>query len=151
MLSWIRWQVQGESVAAEFLQEIVGELDIGLVNFVDQQDGQLRSREGFPQLALLDVIADVVNTLVTQLAITKTGNRIIFVQPLLRFGRAFHVPFDQRRVDRFGNLVRQYRFTGARFTFYQQRATQGHRSVDGHFEIVSRNVVLCALETCRHA
>src|SRR3546814_6060060 len=38
--------VNVETHPVEFLQQIVGKLDIGLVNFVDQQDGQARGGEG---------------------------------------------------------------------------------------------------------
>ena len=68
----------------QFLQQIVGEFDIGLVDFVDQQHGQLFRCERLPQLAALDVIANVVNAFIAQLAIAQTGYRIIFVKALMR-------------------------------------------------------------------
>src|ERR1700733_7417024 len=45
--------------AIEFKQQIVGKLDIGLVDFVDQQYRPLVMGEGFPQFAALDVVGDV--------------------------------------------------------------------------------------------
>ena len=44
-----------EAHSIEFLQQIVGEFDIGLIDLVDQKDGQLFAGERFPQFALLDV------------------------------------------------------------------------------------------------
>jgi len=51
----------------EFLQQVVGELDVGLVDFVDQQNNPLLSFEGFPQFALLQVIAHIVDFIDPQL------------------------------------------------------------------------------------
>ena len=45
-----------EAHPIEFLQQIVGEFDIGLIDLVDQKNGQLFAGERFPQFALLDVI-----------------------------------------------------------------------------------------------
>ena len=51
--------VDEELHAIEFLQQIVRELDVGLVDLVDQQHRPLVGDEGLPQLAALDVVADV--------------------------------------------------------------------------------------------
>jgi len=51
--------VDVELHTVELLQQIVGEFDIGLVDLVDQQHGPHGRDERLPQLALLDVVADV--------------------------------------------------------------------------------------------
>ena len=66
----------------ELLQEVVGEFDVGLVDLVDQQHRQLGRGERLPQLAALDVVADVVDALVAELAVAQAGDRVIFVEAL---------------------------------------------------------------------
>ena len=136
-----------EAHAIEFLQQVVGKLDIGLVDLVDQQDGELLGGEGFPQLALLDVVRNVVDALVAQLAIAQAGHGVIFIQALLRLGGRFHVPFDQRRIERFRNLMRQHGLAGARLALDEQRAAQRHRRVDRDLEVVGGNVGFRTFET----
>ena len=51
--------VDVELHAVEFAQQVVRELDVGLVDLVDQQRHRLLGREGLPQHALDDVVADV--------------------------------------------------------------------------------------------
>ncbi len=113
--------VDVETHAIEFLQQVVGELDIGLVDLVDQQHGQLFGSESFPQLAAPDVVRNVMDALVTELAVAQAGHRVIFVKALLRLGGRLDVPFDQRRVERLGNLVRQNRLARSRLALDQQR------------------------------
>ncbi len=57
--------------AVEFLQQIVRELDIRLVDLVDQQNGRGLGRERLPQLAAFDVVGDVADPLVTELGIAQ--------------------------------------------------------------------------------
>ena len=59
--------VDEELHAVEFLQQVIGKLDVRLVDFVNQQDRALFVGEGLPELALLDVIADVVHPLIAEL------------------------------------------------------------------------------------
>ncbi len=51
--------------------------------------------ECFPQLALDDVIGNVMNAFVAQLAVAQARNRIIFIKPLLGPGGGFDRPGDQ--------------------------------------------------------
>ena len=97
----------------EFLEKIVGEFDVGLVDLVDQQDGQARRSERFPQFAAFDVVGNVVDPLVAELAVAKAGHGVIFVKALMSARRRLDVPFDQRRIDRGGDLVGQHRLAGA--------------------------------------
>jgi hypothetical protein len=39
--------------------------------------------EGLPELALLDVVADVLDPLVAQLAVAQAGDGVVFVEALL--------------------------------------------------------------------
>jgi len=51
--------VDVEFHAVEFLQQIVRELDVGLVDLVDQENGSFAGDEGLPQLAAANVILDI--------------------------------------------------------------------------------------------
>ena len=102
--------VDEEFHAIEFLQEIVRKFDVGLVDFVDQQHGALGRREGIPKFAALDVVGDILDALVAELAVAQPRNRIVFVEALLRLRRRFNVPFDQWRIEGSCNFGREYRF-----------------------------------------
>jgi hypothetical protein len=47
--------------AIQFLEQVVGKFDVGLVDLVDQQYGALLAVEGLPQLAGADVVLDVLH------------------------------------------------------------------------------------------
>jgi hypothetical protein len=71
----------------ELLQEVVGKLDVGLVDLVNQQHRKLGRSEGVPQLAALDIVADVMDPLVAELTVPEAGDRVIFIEPLDGAGR----------------------------------------------------------------
>jgi hypothetical protein len=134
----------------EFLQQVVGELDVGLVDLVDQEDYALVGLERLPQLALLDVVANVVEALVAR-AGCRAGatDRIVFVEALLRLGGGLDVPGDQARTEGFGQLFGEHGLAGARFTLDQQRTLQGDGGVDRELEVVGGDVGLGAFELHR--
>ena len=138
--------VDVELHAVELLQQVVGELDVGLVDLVDQQHGALVQRERLPQLALADVVADVADARVAELAVAQPAHRVVLVEALQRLGGRLDVPLDERRLDRLGDLQRQHGLAGAGLALHQQRPLQGDGGVDGDLEIVGRDVVLRALE-----
>ncbi len=84
----------------EFLQQVVGELDVGLVDLVDQQHDRSVRLEGLPELALADVVGHVVHPLVAQLAVAQAADGVVFVKALLRRGGGFDVPLDHRQAER---------------------------------------------------
>ena len=51
----------------EFQQQVIREFNVCLVDLIDQQHHLLVCIESFPQLALVDVILDVVHTIIAQL------------------------------------------------------------------------------------
>ena len=63
--------VDKELHAVEFEQEVVRELDVGLVDLVDQQDRRGVRDKGVPQFARLDVVRDVAHALVAKLAVAQ--------------------------------------------------------------------------------
>ena len=139
--------VNVEFHAIELGEQIVGELDIGLVDLVDQQHRQFFGREGFPHLAAADVVGNVGNARITQLAVAQAGNGIIFIQALLGLGGGFDVPFDQRRIEGVGDLLGQHRLAGAGFALHQQWPAQGDGGVDRNLQIIGGNVTGGAFET----
>ena len=76
--------------AVDFSQQVVRELNIGFVDFVNQQCHRLVSRESLPQHAFDDVVVDVFDLLTAidgrELRVTQAADRIVFIQALLRFG-----------------------------------------------------------------
>ena len=104
----------------EFLQQVVGELDVGLVDLVDQQDRADRGGKGFPQLALLQIVAHVMNALLAQLAVAQSADGVIFIKSVMGLGRGFDVPGDQRRVEGLGDLIGQDRLACAGLALDQQ-------------------------------
>ncbi len=68
--------------AVEFLEQIVGKLDVGLVNLVDQQNHPLVTGEGLPQLAGTQVVGHVLHALDTQLRIPQPADGVVFIEPL---------------------------------------------------------------------
>ena len=59
--------VDEELHAIQLDQQIIGELDVGLVDLVDQQHHLLIGGKRLPELAALDVLADVLDLAITQL------------------------------------------------------------------------------------
>src|SRR4029077_17006007 len=132
--------------AIEFLQQVIGELDVGLVDLIDQQHGPLAHGEGLPQLALADIVADVGDAGVTELAIAQAANRVILVEALQRLGRRFDVPLNERGLDRLGDFDGENRLAGAGLALDEQRSLQGDGGVDRDLEIHSGDVGYSALE-----
>ncbi|MNE22620.1 hypothetical protein D3C80_1158370 [compost metagenome] len=132
--------------AVEFLQQVVGEFDVGLVDLVDQQDGPSRGGESLPQLALLQIVAHVMDALVAQLAVPKTADSVVFIEAVVGLGRRFDVPGDQGRIQRAGQFIGQNRLAGARLALDQQGTLQRHRSIDGDLQVVGGDIVGRAFE-----
>ena len=130
----------------EFEQQIVGELDIGLVNLVDQHDHLLICLERVPQFAADDVVADVMHPRIAQLPVAQTGNGVVFVEPLLRLGGRFDVPLDQRPAERAGDLMGEDGLAGPWLALHQQGPFQSDGGIDRHFQVASGDVFFGTLE-----
>ena len=76
-------------------QQVVGELQICLVDLIDEQDHLLVGGEGLPQLAQLHIFFNVVHALAAELAVVQTLHHVIDVQPVLGLGGGLDVPDDQ--------------------------------------------------------
>ena len=140
--------------AVEFAQQVVGKLDVGLVNLVDQQCHLRVGGEGLPEHAFEDVVVDVLHALATldigQLRIAQAADGVVFVQALLGLGGRFDVPLQQRHVQRLRHFLGQHGLAGAGFALDQEWALQGDASVDREHQILGGNVVGGAVEFLRH-
>jgi hypothetical protein len=103
--------------------------------------------EGVPQFAALDVVADIGNARIAELAVAQARDRIVFVKALHRLGGGLHMPFEQRRAQRLGDLDRQHGLAGTGFALDQQRPLQRDRRIDRDLQVVGRHISLGTLET----
>jgi cytochrome c553 len=138
--------VDVELHAVEFAQQVVRKLDVGLVDLVDQQRHRLVGGEGLPQRAAHDVVVDVLDALVAELAVAQPAHCVVLVQALLRLGGALDVPLQQRHADRVGHFLGQHRLAGARFTLHEQRPLQRDGGVDREHQVLRGDVGVGAVE-----
>ena len=131
----------------ELLQEVVGEFDIGLVDLVDQQDRAHIGVERLPQLALADIVFDVVDLVIAQLGIAQARHGVVFIKPLMRLGGRLDVPLDQRRPQRGRDLARQLGLAGARLALHQQRTLENDGGVHRGGQLVCGHIILGAFKT----
>src|SRR5690606_32019188 len=108
----------------ELVQKIVGKLDVGLVDFVDQHDRPLRRGECLPQRAEADVTFHVAYVTVAEAAVVETLNGVIDVQTVLRLRRRLHVPGEERYPQALGDGAGQKRLPRAGFAPDQQGTSQ---------------------------
>jgi hypothetical protein len=137
--------------AVDLAQQVVREFDVGLVDLVDQQRHGLVGREGLPQHALDDVVADVLYFVAVlgaaELAVAQAAYRVVLIQTLLRLGGGLDVPLQGAACrKRLRHFFGQHGFAGARFTLDQQRALQRSGGVDGKHQVLGGDVVLRSLE-----
>jgi hypothetical protein len=124
----------------ELAQEVIGKLDVSLVDLVDEDNGRRLAFERLPKHAALDVVADIPDAAVAQLRIAQAGDGVVFVKSLLRFRRRLDVPLVERSAERAGDLLGKERLARTRLPFDQQRAREGERRVDRELQVVGRNV-----------
>jgi hypothetical protein len=84
--------VDVELHAVELPQQIVGKLDIGLIDLIDQQHRLHGRLERLPQAALDDVVADVVYAFLAELRITQPGDGVVLIEAVLRLAGGLDVP-----------------------------------------------------------
>ena len=138
--------VNEELHAVEFLQQVVGKLDVGLVDLVDQQHHPLVGLERLPQLALLDVVADVPDPLLAELGIAQPGDGVVFVEAVDGLGAGLDVPLDEPQAQGFGDFLRQHGLARAGLPLDEQRAFEFDRRVHGHAQLVGGNVSVGAVK-----
>ena len=138
--------VDEELHAIQFLQKVIGELDVGLVDLVDQQHHLAVMGKGFPQLAFFQVVGHIFHPFGAELGVTQARHRIVLVQALLGLGGGFDIPGEQRQAQGLGHLFCQQGLAGTRLTLDQQRALEGDRCVNGHFQVVGGHILVSTLK-----
>ena len=128
--------------AIEFEQKVVRELDIGLVDLVDEQDRTALGGECLPELAALDVIRNIGDAGIAELAVPQARDRVVLVEPLLGLRSRLDVPGQKRRSDALGNLFGQHRLAGSGLAFHQKRPFEDDRRVDRDFQVLGGDIVL---------
>ena len=93
--------------------------------------------EGLPQHALDDVVVDVLDALVAELAIAQAAHSVVFVQALLRLGGRLDVPLQQRHAQRLGDFLGQHRLAGAGLALDEQRALERDRRVHRQHQVLA--------------
>ena len=138
--------VDEELHAVELQQEVVRELDVGLVDLVDEQHRLPLRRERLPQLAAHDVVGDVVHPGFAELRVAQSGHRVVLVESLLRPGGGLDVPLDERPVEGARHLDREHGLPGARLALDEERAPQRRRGVHRDGEVAGGHVAVRAVE-----
>ena len=118
--------VDREFHAIELEQQVVGELDVGLVDLVDQDHRALFAGERLPEHALADVVADVVDARIAELAVAQPRDGVVLVEPLLGLGGRLDVPAVERHAQRRRHLLGQHGLAGAGLALDQERLLQRH-------------------------
>ena len=111
--------------------------------------GRTSRCEGVPQLAALDVVADVVDALVAELAVAQARDGVVLVEALVGLGRRLDVPLDDRYPERVGDLERKRGLAGAGLAFDEEGAAERDGGIDGHLQVVGRDVAAGAIELHR--
>ena len=82
----------------------------------------------------------------TQLRIAQSGYGVVVVEPLLGFCCRLDVPFIKRPLECAGHFKCELGLAGAWLAFDQDGSFQGHRGIDGHHQVVGRDIGAGALE-----
>ncbi len=124
----------------ELAQQVVRELDVGLVDLVDEEHHRLVGAEGLPEHPLDDVVMDVVHPRVAELRVAQAADGVVFVEPLLRLGGRLDVPLEDRHAEGARHLDREHRLAGAGLALDEQRPLERDRRVDRERQVFRRDV-----------
>ena len=120
-----------ETHLVELEQQVVRELEVGLVDLVDEQDVALLGREALAQGPELDVALDVGNVTGPEAAVVEPLHGVVDVQSIGCLGRGLDVPRQDRHAESLGDVLREHGLTGAGLALEQQRALERDGTVDG--------------------
>ena len=126
-------------------EQVIGKLQIRLVDLVDQQDDLFLGEKGFPDLSIFDILADIGH-LTAELAVVQALDHIIGVEAVLGLCGGFDVPgqelFSQSVCDR----LRQHGLAGTRLPLDQEGLFECHGDIDGLHQIFRGNVCLAGFQ-----
>ena len=132
-------------------QQVVGELQIGLVDLVDEQDHLVVGGECLAQLAQLDILLDVVHALAAELAVIQPLDHVVDIQAVLGLGGGLDVPDDQLFAQGFGDGLSQHRLSRARLPFDQQGLLEHHSDIHRPHQFLGSDIVLASLKCLTHS
>ena len=141
--------VDVELHAVQLAQQVVRELDVGLVDLVDQEHRAALALERPPQHAGHDVVGDVLDALVAELRIPQSRDGVVLVQAVLRLARRLDVPLEQRRIERARDFFGELRLARAGLALDEERARQRDRGIDCERKLAGRDVARGALEAAQ--
>ena len=84
-----------EAHAVELVEQVVRELEVGLVDLVDEEDDALARRERAPERPELDVAADVLHVAVAEARVVEALHGVVDVEAVLRARRRLDGPVDE--------------------------------------------------------
>ena len=132
--------------AVQLPQQVVWELQIGLVDLVDEQDHLLVGGEGLAQLAQLHIFFDVVHALAAELAVIEPLHHVIDVETVLGLGGGLDVPDQQLFIQGGGDGLGQHGLARARLALDEQGLLQHHGNVHRAHQLLRGHIVLAAFE-----
>jgi hypothetical protein len=138
-----------EPHAIQFVEQVVGEFDVRLVDLVDQQDDALARGEGLTQRPQLDVVLDVAHVPIAEARVVQPLHRVVDVQPVLRARGALHMPREQLEAEAFGDRFGEQRLPGAGLALHQQRTLEHQRAVHRGPEPFAREVPIRSLKASK--
>jgi hypothetical protein len=118
----------GEAHLVELAQQVVRELEVGLVDLVDQQHVAIGGGERAAERSKLDVVVDVGDVAGAEAAVVEALHGVVHVQAIGRLRRGLDVPRQHRHREAVGDVTRQDGLAGARLALQQQRALERDRS-----------------------
>ena len=83
---------------------------------------------------------------VAELGIAQSRYGVVFVQAVLRLGRGFDVPLEERPAERRGDFDREQRLAGAGLALDQQWPLERDRGIHRHHQVLGGDVRVRAFE-----
>jgi hypothetical protein len=118
-----------EAHGVELVQEVVGELEVGLVNFVDQNDQALVALKCPAERSKRDVTPDVADLAIAEAAIMQAPHGIVLIEPVHCFCRGFDMPALQWSVEEAGDVPGEQGLACPWLTLHKQRPPERDRDV----------------------
>ena len=131
----------------ELVQEVVGELEVRLVDLVDQEHDPSVAGERPAERPELDVLADVGDVVVAEPAVLKASHRVVDIQAVGRFGGRLDVPGDELEAEVLGHRLCEQRLARTGLAAHQQGPLDRDRDVDRVAQLRRRDVGCGARET----
>ncbi len=114
-----------EAHLVELAQQVVRELEVGLVDLVDQEDLARRRRERLPERPELDVAPDVGDVAAAEAAVVQALDGVVDVETVGGLRRRLDVPGEHRHAEAFGDVTGEQRLARAGLALDAARGVRG--------------------------